>query len=155
MEASLSIRRDFPDLPPVWVLAVAVAAWAAARYVPLWSLASPASTAVGIALIAAGVVLAAWSAVWFRRKRTTIEPRTVPSALIVEGPFRLNRNPIYTGMALALFGVAIWMGALSALIVAAVFPVVVTRRFIIGEEDALRRAFGAEADAYFRKTRRW
>ncbi|MGP1396674.1 MAG: methyltransferase family protein [Inquilinaceae bacterium] len=155
MEAFLSIRRDFPDLPPVWALGLAVAAWAAARYVPLWSFASPTGATVGIVLILAGVILAAWSALWFRRKRTTIEPRNEPSALIIEGPFRLNRNPIYTGMALVLFGVAIWLGTLSALVVVALFPAVVTRRFVKGEEEALRRAFGAEADAYFRKTRRW
>jgi hypothetical protein len=33
--------------------------------------------------------------------------------------------------------------------------VLVTRRFILGEEEALRSAFGDEAERYFAATRRW
>ena len=43
----------------------------------------------------------------------------------------------------------------ASLIVAALFPILVTRRFIRAEETALRRAFGTEADRYFAQTRRW
>lgn len=151
----MSIRSQFPDLPPVWAAGFMLAEWVAARMVPLVEFDAPATGLAAILFVAAGLALMVWSALWFRRKRTAIEPGEIPSALIVEGPFRVNRNPIYTGMALALLGVALWLGALSAVIVAALFPWLITRRFVLKEEAGLRQAFGPEADRYFARTRRW
>ena len=151
----MSIRRDFPDIPPMWFLGVLLAQWVAAELLPLIHLGGALVAAAGWALVAAGFGLALWAALWFRRKRTTIEPRDAPTALIVEGPFRVNRNPIYTGMALVLVGAGLLIGALSAAVLALVFPWIVTRRFILGEEAALRAAFGEEAERYLARTRRW
>ena len=143
--------RGFPDLPPVGAAGMALAAWGLARSVPL----APLPRAPGWGLGAAGLALILWAAWWFHARRTTIEPHGQPRALIVEGPFRINRNPIYTGMALILAGWAFVLGAAVALVPAALFVAVVDRRFVPGEEAALRRAFGAGAEAYFRATRRW
>jgi protein-S-isoprenylcysteine O-methyltransferase Ste14 len=151
----MSMKRDFPDLPPVWASGFLIAEVVAASVLPIAVFVSAPATLIGIGLIVVGVLLAAWSALWFRRKRTSIEPRDVPKALIVEGPFKINRNPIYTGMALVLLGIAFWIGALSAVAIALIFPFVITARFIRGEEAALRSAFGAEAEAYIARTRRW
>ena len=148
----MSVRQGFPDIPPVWALGVAAAQWAAAALLPVlrfeleW---------LGWALVLAGLALGVWAAVWFRRKRTSIEPRDVPRALIVEGPFRVNRNPIYTGFALILLGWGVLLGALSAALLSAAFPLAIDRRFVRGEEAALRAAFGSEADRYIAATRRW
>ena len=150
----MSIRRDFPDLPPVWTGGTFVAQWAAAEWLPLHRLGEW-SRPLGWLLIAAGFGLAVWAALWFRIKRTTIEPGERPTALIVEGPYRINRNPIYTAMAVVLLGAALALGALSALLLAVAFPLVAQRRFIVPEEAMLRDAFGAEADRYMARTRRW
>ncbi len=151
----MSIRRDFPDLPPVWALATlavqAIAAWG----LPLVPLVGPLVSTGGWLAIFAGLGLIGWSAFWFRRKRTSIEPRETPARLIVEGPFRLNRNPIYTGMGLVLLGCGLLLGALSSVLLAFAFPLVVTRRFVRAEEAALRRAFGPAAEDYISGSRRW
>lgn len=146
-----ALRREFPDLPPLWALGAAALAWGLARVLPLAAL--PAWPAWP--LLAAGLGLIVWSARWFRAKRTPIEPRETPRALIVEGPYRINRNPIYTGLALVLLGWAFWLGAASALLPAIAFAVVIDRRFVRGEESALVAAFGAEAERYLAATRRW
>lgn len=143
--------RGFPDLPPVWAAAAAVASWVLARWAPLVAL--PPGT--GRVFIVAGLGLILWAGIWFWRKRTPIEPGHVPRALIVEGPYRINRNPIYTGLALILVGWGLSLGALSALLPAIVFPFVITARFIATEEAMLRAAFGAEAERYMAATRRW
>lgn len=143
--------RGFPDLPPLWGVGAAALGWGLARVFPVPAL----PHWPGPPLAAAGLALIGWSAWWFRAKRTTIEPHREPSALIVEGPFRVNRNPIYTGMALVLAGWAFWLGAASALLAAAAFVWLIDRRFVPGEEAALRRHFGPSADRYLSATRRW
>jgi len=148
----MSGRRLTPDLPPLWLAGHMAAAWALARWLPLWRFDAGAAGRVVIVL---GVALILWSAWWFWRKRTPIEPRHTPRALIVEGPYRLNRNPIYTGLVVILAGWALSLGALSALLTVPVLPVVLTRRFISPEEAALRAAFGAEAERYLTRSRRW
>jgi protein-S-isoprenylcysteine O-methyltransferase Ste14 len=145
--------RSFPDLPPVWTVGFGLLAWALARYLPLASFGWGAVP--GIALIAGGVALIGWSAIWFWRRRTPIEPHEMPRVLISEGPYRLNRNPIYTGLAAILFGWAFWLGAVTAFLPAMALPFVLAARFVRSEEEALRTMFGSEAEAYFRRTRRW
>ena len=82
-------------------------------------------------------------------------PRRRPYGAGLEGPFRLNRNPIYTGMAVGLIGTGLLFGALSALLAAGVFVAIIDLRFVRGEEAGLRAAFGPAAEDYFARTRRW
>ncbi|MBA4489916.1 isoprenylcysteine carboxylmethyltransferase family protein [Paracoccus sp. S1E-3] len=148
-------QRRFPDLPPVWALGLMLLSIAAGRLLPPGPFEEPAWRILGAALLIGGLALVIWAMLWFRRKRTSIYPSGAPTRLIVEGPFRINRNPIYTGMALAVFGGTFLWGGPAGLIIAAIFPLLVTRRFILAEEQALRAAFGAEAADYFARSRRW
>lgn len=141
------------DIPPVWALLTAIICWLLAKYIPIFNIQIPIIAYVMSAAIGFG--LATWSAVWFLRKKTTIEPRHVPTTLIVEGPFRINRNPIYTGMVLVRLAFAFWLGDLIAILPVLMFPLLITKRFIKGEEAQLRESFGAAADDYIGKTRRW
>ncbi len=106
-------------------------------------------------LALAGLALIGWAALWFWRKKTTIEPHHAPTALIVEGPYRLSRNPIYLGLLAILTGAVVWLGTLSAVPVPVAFAAILSRRFIEPEEATLRRAFGSEAERYLTATRRW
>lgn len=81
-------------------------------------------------------------------------PRETPAALIRRGVYRVSRNPIYLADALFLAAAALWWDAASLLLVP-LFIGVITRRFIRGEEAALRAAFGPAFDAYAAQTRRW
>ncbi|MEM8869990.1 MAG: methyltransferase [Pseudomonadota bacterium] len=141
-----------PDMPPVWLALFALVAWALGRFVPVVTFDV---AIVGRIAIWLGIAIIVWSAFWFWRKKTPIEPGHAPKALIVEGPYRINRNPIYTGLAIILLGFALNQGALSALLPALLFPLLITRRFILAEEAMLREGFGAEAECYIGRTRRW
>jgi protein-S-isoprenylcysteine O-methyltransferase Ste14 len=145
--------KGFPDLPPIWLLAALAAAWALGRtpVPPLF----PGAMSVGAILIAAALGLIGWAAVWFRRKRTPIEPHHVPRALIVEGPFRLSRNPIYLALVVVALGFALRQPSAMALLAVPALWWVLDRRFVRPEEAGLRAAFGAEAECFLARTRRW
>lgn len=147
--------KGFPDMPPIWLLGAMAVAWILDRGLPLVELFGPLYRGLGLLLIAAGLGLIGWSAWWFWRKRTTIEPHHRPTRLIVEGPYRISRNPIYLGMVVILAGWVAALGSLSPVILVPVFFGVIARRFIAPEEAVLREIFGAEAQRYLAGTRRW
>jgi protein-S-isoprenylcysteine O-methyltransferase Ste14 len=141
------------ESPPTWFALFLALTCAQSRWLPLW----PTHRAVdlaGWALIAAGIGLLAFAAGAFRRHRTTILPRELPSSMIVTGIYQYSRNPIYLADTLALAGAALIFDAAS-LVLVPLFMAVITRRFIEGEEAGLRAAFGADFDAYAARVRRW
>lgn len=147
--------KGFPDLPPLWLLAFMALAWLLARFAPLAHGTFALVQGAGVLIAVAGVAVIFWSAFWFWRKKTTIEPHHEPGHLIVEGPYRLSRNPIYLGMIVILAGQIIWLGALSPVVLVPIYLLILTARFIKPEEAALVAAFGDEGRAYLSATRRW
>ena len=145
--------KDFPDLPPVWLLGCAGLSWLLAKLVPVAVLDLPAW--LGWALFAFGFMWAATAAALFLLRKTPLEPRHTPKVLLVEYHFRINRNPIYSGMMTMLLGWAIVLGAVTALVPAFMFPFIITYRFIADEERRLRETFGQAAEDYLDRSRRW
>jgi protein-S-isoprenylcysteine O-methyltransferase Ste14 len=145
--------KDMVDIPPVWLLGSAAVAWLLAALVPVVML--PLPNWLGWIIFFAGLAWGISAIRLFFRKNTPVDPRQRANVLLVEGAFRLNRNPIYTGMTVMLLGWAIVLGALSAFVLVVAFPMIITRRFIIDEEQGLRETFGGEAESYFARTRRW
>jgi len=141
------------DVPDVWLGGCGAAALVLAGAAPIASFDAP--DWVGWLALAAGWLWAIAAGRLFLGTRTPIQPRSTPRILLVEGPFRWNRNPIYSGMTVMLVGWAIVLGTASAFIPAAVFPFLITWRFVLDEERALVAAFGPEAEAYLSRTRRW
>ena len=147
--------KHFPDLPPVWTLGAFLFSWLFSAVLPVAALPSFGLQLLGLFWILLAVLLVLWSALYFRKNKTTIEPHSKPTALIVKGPYRFTRNPIYLAMVVASAGFAMWCAALSAVIPVIGLAIVLHRRFVIPEEEGLRAAFGAEADSYISKTKRW
>ncbi|GFE63645.1 methyltransferase family protein [Litoreibacter roseus] len=146
--------KGFPDLPPLWLLLFLALNWAIAKAIP----GNPGSRfldTLSWGLIGIGLLLIGWSALWFWRRKTTIEPHHTPDALIVEGPYKVSRNPIYLAFVIILIGAVIGRGQPLNLVLVPFFFGVLSRRFVLPEEAALRAAFGDEATLYFERTRRW
>ena len=115
----------------------------------------PVTKTVGAVLTIAGLALSASGAAIFRRNRTTVVPHHPVSTLVTKGPYRISRNPMYTGLAAAYVGAALLVGTWWPLIIAPL-PVLATHRWVIGpEEEYLKRRFGAEYERYQSQVRRW
>ena len=147
--------KGFPDLPPIWWLGSIALIYAQTWLLPSWLFPGPLFDMLSWIFLALALSLIAGSAVWFWRKRTPIEPHHTPKNLIVEGPYRLSRNPIYLSLVLLTCASALGHGSPFGIGVAALLWWVLDRRFAAREEALLLRTFGAEAEAYLARTRRW
>ncbi|MBI2402747.1 MAG: isoprenylcysteine carboxylmethyltransferase family protein [Gemmatimonadetes bacterium] len=109
----------------------------------------------GVLFVLGGILLVLWAARLFGHAGTPIKPSQEASALVVRGPYRLTRNPMYVGMVGVLFGIAELLGSLSPLLVIPLFVALMDARFIRAEEAALGRIFGAKYADYKARVRRW
>jgi len=112
-------------------------------------------TMIGIVLIVAGLSLPTTGAIMFHRRGTAIKPFNESSVLVVEGPYRFTRNPMYIGLTLMLIGVATVMGTLTPLFVIPIFVLVIDRLIIRVEEQMLEAKFGEQYRVYKARVRRW
>ncbi len=113
--------------------------------------------AAALTLLVIALLLMAAAIMAFIRSRTTINPMRPSNAsrLITSGVFRLTRNPIYLGDALALAAWAVWLGNFWAFWLVALFVAYIDRAQIAQEEAALRQTFGQAYTDYCARVRRW
>lgn len=108
----------------------------------------------GSALLA-GCALMAPAARAFLRAGTGLPPNRPATRLVTTGLYRLGRNPIYLGMALAALGIAVLVASPGAL-AGALAAILIVDRWVIGREEAyLAKKFGADYAAYRARVRRW
>jgi protein-S-isoprenylcysteine O-methyltransferase Ste14 len=146
-----------PRIPPPAYYAAGFAAGMLLNtaVVPLTIGARPVSAMVGAAGVAAGVALAVTGVVQVVRHHTTIVPHHPVSALITTGVYRISRNPMYTGLAIAYLGGALLAGSWWPLIILPAVLLAVQRVVIIPEERYLASHFGSAYADYRARIRRW
>ena len=144
------------DIPPAWLLLAVVMTWWISDLQPMaLAIGGPVLDFAGGLLVGAGIVLMLLAFAEMQKRRTTVIPHLEASNLVTTGIFKRSRNPIYLGDTLILAGLALRWDAPAALILVPLFMGTITQRFIIPEEDRLRRKFRADFARYCEKTRRW
>ena len=144
------------DLPPVWLAGALALAWMQAQHLSLGLTFGGAwADFAGGLLLGGGLILMALAVIEMRRQRTTIIPHMEADRLVTSGIFKRTRNPIYLGDALVLLGLILSWDAVLSLPLLPIFVWIIERRFIIPEENRLRRKFRADFARYERATRRW
>ncbi|WP_090199102.1 methyltransferase family protein [Yoonia tamlensis] len=144
------------DIPPVWLGLAAVCVWMVGRVQPMaLRFGGPFTDLLGGLAVGAGIVLMLLAAVEMRRHRTTIVPHRDADRLVTTGIFGRTRNPIYLGDLMVLAGLCLRWDAPVGLVLVALLMATLQQRFIIPEEDRLRRKFHAEFARYCQKTPRW
>lgn len=111
--------------------------------------------AVGLALVAIGFALAALSVRRFHLAGTSVVPGETSTALVVEGPYHLTRNPIYIGFVLAYFGLAVMLTSVWVLLLLIPVLIVLQRGVVEREEIYLERQFGEAYRKYKARVPRW
>jgi protein-S-isoprenylcysteine O-methyltransferase Ste14 len=87
--------------------------------------------------------------------RGTPAPFDPPRRLVVQGPYRLVRNPMYLGAVLALAGAALFYQSVALFGYAGLFLLTTHLFVVLYEEPTLRRTFESEYEAYCRRVGRW
>ncbi|MET0398469.1 MAG: isoprenylcysteine carboxylmethyltransferase family protein [Longimicrobiaceae bacterium] len=110
--------------------------------------------ALAVGVLGAGVY--AWC-VWdfAARGRGTPAPIDPPRTLVVSGPYRYVRNPMYCGVLLVLVGQVLFFASRPLLLYALAWLGVVHLFVVLYEEPALRRRFGGSYEEYRVAVRRW
>ena len=144
------------DIPPVWLAGFIALAYTFNKIDP-WglSLDHPITQLVAGILIGGGIILMVLAVYEMQRQKTTFVPHRDADRLVQSGIFSRSRNPIYLGDILVLVGVILWLDVPVALLLVPGFLWVIERRFVIPEENRLRRKFHADFARYCQKTRRW
>jgi protein-S-isoprenylcysteine O-methyltransferase Ste14 len=111
---------------------------------------------IGMLIGGIGAVIALWCIFTFAWiGRGTPAPFDPPRRLVIRGPYRFVRNPMYIGAGLSLAGAALFYEALPLLAYGAIF-LLASHLFVVSyEEPKLRRTFGSEYEAYCHRVRRW
>jgi protein-S-isoprenylcysteine O-methyltransferase Ste14 len=109
----------------------------------------------GFVFVGVGIAIAFSALGIFRKTKTTTVPHETPSTLVISGPYRFTRNPMYVGLTLIYLGVAgtrneIWPVILLPLLLAYVNFLVIPV-----EEKNLRGVFGDEYQKYGERVGRW
>lgn len=90
-----------------------------------------------------------------RRAHTNIDPRQPTTTIVVEGPYRFTRNPIYLSLTLLYSGLTVLFNALSGLLLLPIALIILRRGVIEREERYLERKFGEQYLSYKQRVRRW
>lgn len=110
----------------------------------------------GVGLVIGGIALVMWCLVTFafvgKGTPAVFDP---PRQLVVVGPYRFVRNPIYIGGVVAMLGAAMFLWSAWLVLYALVVLIVTHLLVILYEEPHLRRVFGQPYDDYLKTVHRW
>jgi len=116
----------------------------------------PSSHPIGLAPASVGIVVLLWSVrEFYVVGRGTLAPWEPPRRLVVSGPYRYCRNPMYGGVALMLVGWATLYWSVALLLYAVAVAIAFHVRVVLAEEPFAAQRFGGDWDAYQARTPRW
>lgn len=150
---------DHPGLllpPPVYLGVALALAVGLQLLLPLdWLKNIPFQIIAGTACCVLAAALPLWAMLRFRAANTHVEPHKPTTALVVIGPYRYTRNPIYLGFLLLALGLALIFANPWGLLI---LPLLwATLRFLVirVEEAFLIGRFGRSYIDYQASVRRW
>ena len=154
-------RTEFPDHagvafhPPLLLGLALILGFLLRWIIPLTFLPNGFPAAIGPVVVAVAFGFFLWAVFTLVSGGASIPTSEPTDAIVMRGPFRFSRNPIYLAMVLLQVGVGIWTDSLWFIVLAAATAVLLWWGVISREERYLGRKFGNEYLAYKAKVRRW
>ena len=143
--------------PPAVALLFGFLMWLVTSLVASIEVPLGARLAVALLFASIGLVFGVSAMVSFSRAKTTMNPTkpAASSSLVITGPFRFTRNPMYLSLLLYLLAWAVYLSNFMAVLFLPVFVLYINQFQIKPEERVLFSLFGPEYAAYKERVRRW
>jgi protein-S-isoprenylcysteine O-methyltransferase Ste14 len=141
--------------PPILMFALLMLSALLVSVAPIGFLRIPFHIPVATLFILAGVGFSAAGFFSFKYRNTPVRPGAEPTQLVLTGPYRITRNPMYLGLLLFSIGCLFAVESLWFVLPPIVFFCLMNFRLIPFEEQLLRDHFGTEYETYRRRVRRW
>ena len=106
-----------------------------------------------VTLVGTGVIVAEF--LRFARAGGSPAPAVPTTQLVVEGPYRHVRNPMYIAVVVGILGQALWFVSLELVVFAAVVAAGMAAFVRWYEEPALSGQHGSSYDAYRARVQAW
>lgn len=129
----------------------AITQWRMSSHAP-WNV--PIAIVAGLAILS-GIIVLLDAFVRFARADGTPAPPAPTAHLVVVGPYRFVRNPMYVGVLAIILGQALLFGSWGVLIYACITFAAVLLFVKTYEEPTLTAAYGEEYLEYKRNVRGW
>jgi len=145
--------------PPIAGILTIIGGYIIGRFIPIlteYTLSAPGRYWIGgIIVLSAGSVLGLWPLLQFRDTGQNVTPWSGTPEIIVEGPYKFSRNPMYLMMLLVCIGFAVILSEPWILILTPVLAIVLYHIAIKHEEAYLEDKFGESYCTYKKTVRRW
>jgi protein-S-isoprenylcysteine O-methyltransferase Ste14 len=110
---------------------------------------------IGSLSIISGFTIMMWAWFQFQKAKTAVCPTAETATIVMNGAYRICRNPMYLGMLFILTGIAFFMVAVQAFFAPAAFFIIMDKVFIPYEEEKLLKGFDDRYTEYMKRVRRW
>jgi protein-S-isoprenylcysteine O-methyltransferase Ste14 len=161
MATDVAVGTAGPDksgviaLPPLLYagafLVALVLRWLMPLPIARWAIALPS----GVLLSVVAVAIARWGRRTMQAAGTNINPGLPATTVVMSGPFRYSRNPLYIALTLLYLGLTLAVNTWWGII--ALVPLLITMHVgvVLREERYLERKFGDEYRDYRSRVRRY
>lgn len=111
---------------------------------------------LGLAIFTAGTVLMLICIVNFAlHGKGTLSPADPTKKLVIAGPYKFSRNPMYVGVMMMLIGESIYFQSSKLGVYALIIFIAFYTFIVFFEEARLQNDFGNEYTEYRKRVRRW
>ncbi len=157
-ERAKNQKQDIPGViapPPLIYGAALIAGLILHAMYPVRFLPGTLAPVMGWSLIGTGIlsIVAGFRAM--HRAHTPVDPYKPSTAIVVDGPYRFTRNPLYVSLTIAYVGIAMLINTLWVLLLLPVVLFIMRRGVVDREERYLEQKFGEEYLRYKANVRRW
>ncbi len=141
--------------PPHIALLLLLLSWIVKKFFPEFNVISYPYNKFGVVILILGLSLTFWAFYLFKKSKTPLIPGEKPTFMVMEGPYKFTRNPMYLGVSIALLGAAVYFGNLFSFLSPILFFISANFYFIPFEEKLMEKTFKEHYLMYKKHVRRW
>jgi len=110
---------------------------------------------IGAIIFLIGFILMMQAHNHFTKNETPVTHAQTPTKLVIEGPYKFTRNPMYVAGALIFLGIAVMVGTWPFVLSWLLMGAILNWIYIPWEEKRMEELFGKEYLSFKKQKRRW